>query len=112
MFLKRIEKKLDEIQRHPNDFEKQLSELKWQLDELRESLRKNSIVVDNLAQDRLKKAHITMKYALDVSRTAVMLGIEPRYGTAYCVAEKMFEQLRAAQKLIGEVIGKGGVDNE
>lgn len=111
MFFKRIEKKLYEAQREPNNFEKQLSELKWQLDELRESLSKNSIAVDNLANDRLKKAHIIMGYALDTSRLAVLVDLH--YGsTAHTVATEMYKQLRIAQKLIGEAIGKGGADGE
>lgn len=111
MFFKRIEKKLDEIRRQPNDFEKQLSELKRQLDELRESLSKNSIVVDNLAQDRLKKAHIIMGYALDTSWLAILADLSFE-STAHTVATEMFKQLRTAQKLIGEVIGEGGADDE
>lgn len=111
MFFKRIEKKLDEIQKQPNDFEKQLSELKWQLDELRESLRKNSTVVDNLAQDRLKKAHTIMSYAINTSYSAVLGGLDI-YSASYCVTKEMFKQLKTAQKLIGEVIGEGGADDE
>lgn len=104
MFLKRIEKKLDEIQKQPN-------ELGRQLDELLESLSKNSIVVDNLAQDRLKKAHIILGYAIDTSCDAVFKGLDT-YTAPYYVAKEMFRQLRTVQKLIGEVIGKGGVDDE
>ena len=111
MLFKRIKKKLDEIQKQPNDFEKQLSELNRKLDELRKSLSKNSTVVDNLAQDRLKKAHIIMGYALDTSRPVVITVLN--YGnTAYIVATEMFKQLRTAQKLIREVLGEGGADDE
>lgn len=104
MFFKRIEKKLDEIQKQPNELGKQL-------DELLESLRKNSIVVDNLAQDRLKKAHIILVYAIDTSRAAVFKGLDT-YSAPYYVAREMFSQLRTVQKLIVEVIGEGGADDE
>lgn len=104
MLFKRIEKKLDEIQRQPNELERQL-------DELLESLSKNSAVVDSLAKDKLKKAHIIISYAIDTSRDAAFRGLD--YGSApYYVATEMFKQLRTAQKLIGEVIGEGGAKNE
>lgn len=102
MLFKRIEKKLDEIQKQPNELGKQL-------DELLESLRKIQQWLDSLAKDRLKKAHIIMGYALDTSSYAVLDGLD--YGsTSHSVTKEMFIQLRTAQKLIGEVIGGGGDD--
>lgn len=104
MIFKRLEKQLDELQKQPNELGKQL-------DELLESLSKNSTVVDNLAQDKLKKAHIIMGYALATSRSAVMHGLN-LYSAEWYVAQELFNQLETAEELVGEVIGKGGAGDE
>lgn len=93
MFFKRIEKKLDELQKR---------------------FDKVSAVADMNARDKLNKAYSAMETTIDPLKTIVscVKQNERESFISMRAAEKLLEQLSVAKELIGEVIGKGGADDE
>lgn len=88
--------------------------LEEQLDKLQKNFDKVSIVSDVNTRDKLNKAYFTMETSLESLKTIISC-VKQNEGESFismCAAEKLLERLSISRKLIGEVIGEGGADDE
>lgn len=88
--------------------------LEKQLEELQKRLDKVSAVADMNTRDKLNKAYSVMETTLDPLKNIVncVKRNERESFISMRAAEELLEQLSTARKLIGEVIGEGGADDE
>lgn len=94
-----------------DSLDKEMCRLGKNLNRLHDGLIKNSETIEILVEYNLKEVYTIVKNTVNYSYKALLLSKDST-STDWGELKENFEKLRTAQKLIGEVIGEGGADDE
>lgn len=108
------------LENHCEALKNQLEEVQKKLDkalaviDIRETLENLPVIADKNAKDKLCEAYAIMDSSITPIIAALdkLISWKGEYANALIGTKETTKKLFAAQKLIGEVIGKGGADDE
>lgn len=98
----------------------QLCEIQKKLDkalmvvDIKETLENLSVITDKNTKDKLLEAYVIIDSSISpiISTLDKLISWKGEYANALTGTKEMAKKLSTAQKLIGEVIGKGGATGE
>lgn len=109
-FFKKLKKFCGKSQ-NPDNLNKEMYSLGKNLNRLHDGLIKNSETIESLVEYNLKEVYSTMENTVNPLYKSLLLSKEST-SAEWGELKENYEKLRTAQKIIGEVIGKGGADDE